>query len=47
MDGERLVGIVSLTDIARAAVEHKLSPRTWVFARDTDFDDHGTEGQQP
>ena len=43
MDGERLVGIVSLTDIAKAAVAHKLSPRTYVFARRRDFAEDGSD----
>ena len=38
MDGEQLVGIVSLTDIARAVAEHRLSARTYVFGNDNDFD---------
>ena len=33
MDGDQLVGIVSLTDIAKAAAEHRLSTRTYVFPR--------------
>ena len=33
MDGDQPVGIVSLTDIARAAAEHKLTTRTYVFPR--------------
>lgn len=33
----RLVGIVSASDIARAAAEHKLTLRTYVFNRDRDF----------
>lgn len=33
MDGEKLVGIVSASDIARVAGEHKLTVRTYVFDR--------------
>jgi CBS domain-containing protein len=39
MDGGRLVGIVSLTDIAKAAAEHKLSVRTYVFDHPAGFHD--------
>jgi CBS domain-containing protein len=41
MDGEEIVGIVSLTDIARAVAEHKLSDRTYVFSSGASFDDRG------
>ena len=33
MDGEKLAGIVSASDIARVAAEHKLTVRTYVFDR--------------
>lgn len=46
MDGDQLVGIVSLTDIAKAAAAHKLSTRTYVFGRNADFDDRGPEGEE-
>lgn len=36
MDGEQLVGIVSLTDIARAAAERRLSTGTYSVRRDFD-----------
>ncbi len=42
-DCGQLVGIVSLTDIAKAVAEHKFSTRTRVFANDADFDDRGSE----
>ena len=38
MDGEQLAGIVSLTDIARAVAEHRLSSRTYVFGKGDTFD---------
>ncbi|HVX38596.1 MAG TPA: CBS domain-containing protein [Gemmatimonadaceae bacterium] len=38
-DGGTLVGIVSALDVARAAAEHKLTRRTYVFNRDGDFSD--------
>jgi CBS domain-containing protein len=41
MEGDRLLGIVSLTDIARAAAAHKLTSRTYVFGRGRAFDDRG------
>jgi len=41
MDGEELAGIVTLTDIARAAAAHKLSARTYVFTNGDDFPDRG------
>lgn len=37
MDGDRLVGIVSTSDIARAVADHKLTARTYVFNRARDF----------
>lgn len=37
VDDGRLVGIVSALDIARAAADHKLSERRYVFNRDRDF----------
>jgi CBS domain-containing protein len=33
MEGERLVGIVTTMDIARAVAEHKLYVRRFVFER--------------
>jgi CBS domain-containing protein len=39
MEDEALLGIVTLTDIARAAAAHKLSARTYVFAGGDDFPD--------
>lgn len=41
MDGERLAGVVSAMDIARAVAEHKLGSRKFVFNRDREFDDRG------
>lgn len=32
MDGDRLLGIVSTTDVAAAVAEHKIRSRTYVFA---------------
>lgn len=43
MDGERLAGVVSAMDIARAVAEHKLGTRTYVFNRDREFDGRGWE----
>ena len=40
-DGDELAGIVTLTDIARAAAAHKLSARTYVFTSGNDFMDRG------
>jgi CBS domain-containing protein len=36
-DEEKLVGIVTVSDIARAVAERKVSGRTYVFNRDRDF----------
>jgi CBS domain-containing protein len=36
-EGDRLVGIVSALDVAKAVAEHKLTRRTYVFNRDEDF----------
>ncbi len=36
-DGDSLVGLVSALDIARAAADHKLAVRTYVFNHDKDF----------
>jgi CBS domain-containing protein len=33
MEGERLIGIVTTTDVAKAVADHKLSTRTYVFNR--------------
>lgn len=38
-EGDRLLGIVSAMDIAKAAADHKLTKRTYVFNRDQDFGD--------
>lgn len=38
-EGDRLVGIVSALDIAKAAADHRLTRRTYVFNRDGDFVD--------
>jgi len=46
MDGDTLLGIVSLTDIARAAAAHKLSTRTYVFGHPENFDDRSTRGMR-
>ena len=37
MEDDRCVGIVSASDIARAAAEHKLLARTYVFNRGRDY----------
>ena len=47
MKGRRLLGIVSLTDIAKAAGAHKLSPRTYVFGHAADFDGRGRISTRP
>ena len=47
MDGERLLGIVSLTDVAKAAGAHKLSPRTYVFGHAADFDGRSRPSTRP
>ena len=44
IDDGSLVGIVSLTDIARAAAEHRLSSRTYVFGHAVEFHDRGPLG---
>jgi CBS domain-containing protein len=36
-DGDRLVGIVSALDVARAVADQKVARRTYVFNRDKDF----------
>jgi CBS domain-containing protein len=41
MEGEDLLGIVTLTDIARAAAAHKLSARTYIFTSGADLPDRG------
>ena len=38
-EGETLVGIVSALDVAKAAADHRLTRRTYVFNRDGDFTD--------
>ncbi|MHB1861545.1 MAG: CBS domain-containing protein [Gemmatimonadaceae bacterium] len=37
VENEALVGIVTVTDIARAVADHKLAGRTYVFNRDREF----------
>lgn len=37
IDDEKLVGILSTLDLARAVAEHKLSTKTYVFNKDRDF----------
>lgn len=44
MEGERLVGLVSNTDIARAVAEHRIRAREWVFGARTGFDPRGWPG---
>lgn len=39
-EGDRLVGVVSTLDIARAAADHKFHTRTYVFNPDPEFDEH-------
>lgn len=41
MDGERLAGVVSTMDIARAVADHRVGSRTYAFDRDREFDDRG------
>jgi CBS domain-containing protein len=41
VDDERLVGIVSALDVARAVADHQLTVHTFVFNRDDDFDPRG------
>ena len=36
-DGEKLVGVVSALDVARAVADHKLTERTFVFNHDREF----------
>jgi CBS domain-containing protein len=40
-EGDKLLGIVSALDIAKAAAEHRFTARTYVFNRDEDFRDRG------
>lgn len=47
MDDNRLSGIVSTTDIARAVAQHRLTSRTYVFGRDQDFDERGEWRESP
>lgn len=44
IDEGTLLGIVSLTDIAKAAADHRLSTRTYVFGHAAEFDDRGILG---
>jgi CBS domain-containing protein len=37
MDGDRVVGIVTATDIANAVADHKLRERTYVFGKESHF----------
>lgn len=37
IDDEKLVGILSTLDLARAVADHKLSTKTYVFNKDRDF----------
>ena len=39
-EGDRLVGVVSSLDIARAAADHRFHTRTYVFNPDPQFDEH-------
>lgn len=39
VEGDTLLGVVSAMDIAKAAADHKLTKRVYVFNRDRDFDD--------
>ena len=41
MEGDALRGIVTTTDIARAAAGHRLGARTFVFNHDREFDGRG------
>lgn len=42
IDDNKLTGIVSAMDIAKAVADHRLTTRTYVFGRDQDFDDRGS-----
>lgn len=43
MDNDRLVGIVSASDITEAVAGQRLTSRTYVFNRDQDFDERGEQ----
>lgn len=43
MDGEKLLGVVSTTDLARVVAEHQVGTRTFVFNHDREFDERGWE----
>ncbi len=43
MDGGKLVGIATMTDIANAVADHKLTAKTYVFATDSKFPRRGWE----
>lgn len=45
MDGERLLGLVSTSDIAAAVADHKLTAREWVFGATSGFDARGWLGR--
>lgn len=44
MDDEKLVGIVSASDIVSAVADHKLTSRTWVFGKTPTVEGHGRVG---
>ncbi|HXY30200.1 MAG TPA: CBS domain-containing protein [Gemmatimonadaceae bacterium] len=41
IEGKRLVGIVTTSDITRAVAEHRIGPRRYVFNDERDFDERG------
>lgn len=45
MDGERLLGLVSTSDITAAVADHKLTAREWVFGATSGFDARGWPGR--
>lgn len=45
MEGNRLIGLVSTTDIAAAVADHKLTSKEWVFGARTGFDARGWPGR--
>lgn len=45
MDGDRLLGLVSTSDISAAVADHKLTAREWVFGAPSGFDARGWPGR--
>jgi CBS domain-containing protein len=46
MDGERLVGIATASDISKAVADHRLTSRTYVFGNDSRFDKRGWQRRE-